>query len=196
MAEVVGLVASVAGIAAAAAAALKASAALLEVARTLGAAGHEIEDFAINIRSFASVLQLGIGSVRRCTKKGSSAKVIKYLEELEVLDQLAFQSKRTNRKIKRAWKHTKSVRSNLTFVTRIKWYFAKPEVQALHPEMETLKTSLLVVMQSVRLEEMKEGEDNEETRLEMYAIYDIYTTLSNLSNVKQRRSQETDQSSD
>jgi hypothetical protein len=195
MAEGIALAAGIVGIAGAAATALKVSASLLTVAQSLGAACEEIEDFAMSIRFFSTVLTMGISSVRSCTKKGSSSKVLKYCEEFEVLDQLELRAKRTTRKIERAWKHTESIRSSLSVVTRIRWYFAKPEVQALHPEMETLKTSLLIVMQSVKLEEMRQGEDNEETRLEMCAISETYPSLSGyLANAKQRRTQEPDQS--
>ncbi|CZR61695.1 uncharacterized protein PAC_11592 [Phialocephala subalpina] len=175
MAEVIALTASILAIAGAATTALRVSSSLHKVARSLEAAGDDIEDFSINIRAFASIIQLGIGSLNRCTAKRSSPEVMKYLEDHEVLDQLAEQSKRTSQKIKLAWKRTKTVRSNLTMLTRIKWYFAKPKVQALQPEMETLKTSLLVVMQSIRLEEMQQGEDSEETRQEMQVTHQFFT---------------------
>jgi hypothetical protein len=167
MAEVIALASSILAITGAATTALRVSASLLKIARSLATAGDEIEDFAINIRAFAAIIQLGIGSVNRCTAKRSSSEVMRYLEDHEVLDQLAVQSNRTSQKIKSAWKRTKTVRSSLTVLTRIKWYLAKPEVQALQPEMETLKTSILVVMQSIRLEEIQQGEDSEETRQEM-----------------------------
>ena len=167
MAEAIGLAASIVAIGSAAATALKVSRSLRKVARTLDAAGHDIEDFALKIRAFVSIIQYGVGSLQRYTMKSSSSEVMKYLEDLEVLELMALQSNRTTAKIKLVWRHTKSIQSSLTVLTRIKWYFAKPEVEALQPEMETLKTSLLLVMQSIRLEETQQGEDNEETRQEM-----------------------------
>jgi hypothetical protein len=174
MAEVIALTSSILAIAGAATTALRVSASLRKVARSLETAGDDIEDFAINIRAFALIIKLGMSSLNRCAAKRSSSEVMRYLEDFEVLDQLAVQSNRISQRIKSAWKRTKAVRSSLTMVTRIKWYLAKPEVQALQPEMETLKTSLLLVMQSIRLEKMQQGEDSEETRQEMQVAPSFY----------------------
>jgi hypothetical protein len=168
MAEAIGLASSIIAIGAAATTALKVSRSMRQVARTIEAAGDEIEEFSMKIRAFASIIQFGVASLRRYATRCSSSKVMKYLEDLEVLENMALQSNRTTLKIKLAGRHTKSIQSSLTVLTRIKWYLAKPEVEALQPEMETLKTSLLVVMQSIQLEETQQGEDNEETRREMY----------------------------
>ena len=89
MAEVIALTSSILAIAGAATTALRVSASLRKVARSLETAGDDIEDFAINIRAFALIIKLGMSSLNRCAAKRSSSEVMRYLEDFEVLDQLA-----------------------------------------------------------------------------------------------------------
>lgn len=86
------MTASLIAIGTAAGTALKISKSLYDLARTYKSAAEEIENFALDLRSFASVVQLGQDSLERHRKKSPLSEIIKYIESLDVLNQLAAQS--------------------------------------------------------------------------------------------------------
>lgn len=59
------------------------------------------------------------------------------------------------------------MRSDIKLFTKIKWIFRKGEVKALRPEMESLKSSLQLLIHCIMLEEMQQEEMADETREEM-----------------------------
>jgi len=158
---------SIAGLASAA---LKTSMALYGFARELEAASEDIEQFALDIRTFASITQMGHSTLSLYYTKEPTSSVLDYIKELEILDLLAKQSRRTRKKIKNAWRQTESVQSSLKFVTRVKWIFRKKEIKVLYPDMESLKSSLLLVMAYVNWEVAQKKGDSEETRREMQVL--------------------------
>jgi len=153
-----------------ASAALKTSTALYRFSRGIEAASDDIEQFALDIRTFASIMQMGHSTLSLHYAKEPTSPVLNYVKELEILDLLAEQSRRTKHRIKRAWHQTKSVQSSHRLLTRLKWMSRKKEIKALYPDMESLKSSLLLVMAYVSWEVAHKRKDSEETRQEMQVL--------------------------
>jgi arginine deiminase len=150
------LTASLIAIGTAATTALQISKSLYDFARAYKSAGEEIENFALDLRSFASVVQLGQDSLDRHRKNAPFSQVIRYIESLDVLNQLASQSSRTTTNIERVWQQTQSLQTD-TLVTKVKWMAKKSEVRRLKPDMESLKSSLHLVMAAVTMEALQQS---------------------------------------
>jgi len=172
MGDPISFTASLLAIASAAGVALGVSVSLYDFARAVQAASDDIEDFALDIRAFGSIIQLGHDSLKRYCSRGIASPVLKYLDELELVEQLAAQSKRTKKHINRTWNKTKSIESDFDVITRMKWYFRRADVLALRPEMEALKTSLILITNYIAIEAATHREDTKETREEMYVSKD------------------------
>ncbi|KAH6999466.1 hypothetical protein EDB80DRAFT_724728 [Ilyonectria destructans] len=159
------LTASLIAIGTAATTALQISKSFCDLARGYKSAAEEIEDFALDLRAFASVVQLGQDSLERHRKKSPLSEVIRYIESCDVLNQLASQSKRTTTNIERVWQHTRSLQSD-NLLTKVKWMARKSEVRGLKPDMESLKSSLHLVMAAVTMEALQQN-DSEDAQEEM-----------------------------
>lgn len=79
------LAASLIAIGIAATIALQISKSLYNFAKAYKSAGVEIENFALDLRSFALVVQLSQDSLERHRKKAPFSQVIRYIESLDIL---------------------------------------------------------------------------------------------------------------
>jgi hypothetical protein len=170
MADPLSLAASIVAIGGAAATALKISIALCDAARTVREAADDIESFSLDVRSFALVAQLGHDSLERHQRRSPLSHVLQYIESHNVIEQLAKQSERTKDRLEKAWKSANTLESSGKLVTKFRWMMKKGQIQGLKPEMESLKTSLQVVMSSIMMEFLQQKENSEENREEMYDL--------------------------
>jgi hypothetical protein len=162
-----GFSASLIAIAGAAGTAVKTSIWLYQLARAVEAANEDIEKFALDIRTFASIVQMAHDLLKRYHTTEPDSHILNYVMELKILDSLAEQSKLTKKRINGAWRQTESVQSSIKMITRIKWIFRTGEVKALYPDMESLKSSLLLMMTFVNFEVAQKRGDSKETHQEM-----------------------------
>lgn len=170
MADPLSLTASIIAIGGAAVAALKISIALCDIARNVNEAADDIENFSLDVRSFALVVQLGHDSLERHQRRSPLSHVLQYIESNNVIEQLAKQSERTKDRLEKAWKSTDSLEGGVKLVNKFRWMLKKEEIRGLKPEMESLKTSLQVVMSSIMMEFLQQKEDSEDIREEMYEL--------------------------
>lgn len=148
-------------------AALKYSISFYELARAVKSASDDIERFALDIRFFGTLMKTGYRCLETYYAKEPNSQVLNYFEELQIIASLSEQSKRTKKRIRRAWHRADSVPSGFKIVTRLKWIFRKGEVEAIYPDMERLKTSLQLIMTFVNFEAVQKRGDSEEARREM-----------------------------
>ena len=178
MTDPLSLSASLIAISGLAGAALKTSITLYEFWKSLEAASDDIEQFALDIRTFASITQMGHATLSLHYEKEPTSPILEYFKQLEILDLLAEQSRRVRKRIRLARRHTESVQSSLKLVTRLKWIYRKNEVKALYPDMESLKSTLILAMAYVNWEVAQKRGDSEETRQEMqvpFVLMDVCT---------------------
>jgi hypothetical protein len=61
----------------------------------------------------------------------------------------------------------KSLTSSISLKTKLKWLFRRTEVEALGPKMESVKTSLNLIMTIVTLETVSQKDFSKEVKREM-----------------------------
>ncbi len=152
MAEVAGLIASVATLLSVASTAISVSRSLFKLASEAGPIEAEIYQFALQIRSFAVISNLAHESLDSNCARESKSQVLDYMNTHRVLDQLSEESKQVKERIRRVRPQIRSLLSKLGIITRIKWVIRKSDILGLGPDMESIKTSLLLVINIVKLE--------------------------------------------
>lgn len=171
MAETLALAGSIIAIVQIAGAATKLSQSLYTTARKAGSAKEDIETFAMDISAFASIIRVAHDSIRGHCQKESNSAVLRYIWEHDILGQLVEQATRIRKHIKAVRPQIQDLRGRLTVVNHVRWtLFNRPDVKALHPEMECVKTNLLVVMHVMSLElaqQRQQKHQSHETRREM-----------------------------
>ncbi|TAQ88630.1 hypothetical protein B7494_g3054 [Chlorociboria aeruginascens] len=158
MAELAGLFASIIAIVGVAGTATKLSISLYKAAREAGAAGNDIKEFALKVQSFASIMEVAHGTLQKSCSQNPSSTFLKQVQDKAILDQLTTQSRDVVGNIKVLEPKISALGNNLTLISRFRWLLRKSEVQALGPKMETVKTSLILVMQMANLEILLSGE--------------------------------------
>lgn len=172
MAEALALTGSIFTIVQIAGAATKLSRSLYATARKAGSAKGEIEKFAMDINTFASIIRVAHDSIRGHCRKESNSAVLRYIREHDILGQLIEQATRIGKHIEAVRPQIQDLRGRLKVVNYLRWIIInRPDVKALHPEMECVKTNLLVVMHIMALElaqQRKQEDQSDETRQEMW----------------------------
>jgi hypothetical protein len=171
MAEVIGLVASITAIVGAAGAAARLSRTLYRISRAAGSTKRDIEMHAANTASFSSAIQATRELLQIHFPKHPQASGMSIVEESKVLENVEVQSDLVTSHIEEVQIQVRSIRSSYGWYTGLKWYFLKSDVQSVSLEMETLKSSLSLLLQLVKLETELQKEPSRETRHEMYVPY-------------------------
>jgi hypothetical protein len=139
----VSLTASPIAIGTAATTALRISKSLCDLAESYKSAAEDIENFAQDLKMFASVIQLGQDSIERHRKKAPTSRVMQYIESLDIMHQLALQSKRTTKNVERVWQQTETLKLE-KLLTKVKWMMKKSEVRGLKPDLEVSKLASIL----------------------------------------------------
>jgi hypothetical protein len=162
MAEVVGLAASLVAIAGAAHTALKLAKSIRRLSRDLGAARKDIRNFSREIEAFSSIIGAAQYSLKTHSREPQPpSKVLVFIQERKLLDQLVDQSDRVIDHIEEIRPHIKSLKSSISFITRLKWIRRRKDMMALGPKMESVKTSLSLVITLVTLETLMQSIKNQ-----------------------------------
>jgi hypothetical protein len=166
--EVIGLAASIIAIGQAAQIALRMSRSMRHLSRKLGAVQDDIRGFARDIETFSSVISAAHFSLH-CNylpEKTPSA-VFRHMEHSNVLGLLVEQSNGVINHIGELKPRIKSLTSSISLKTKLKWLFRRTEVEALGPKMESVKTSLNLIMTIVTLETVSQKDFSKEVKREM-----------------------------
>ena len=171
MAEAIALVGTIFTIVQISGAAMKLSRSLYATARKAGSAKEDIQKFAMDINAFASIIRVAHDSIRGHCQKESNSAVLRYIREHDILGQLVEQATRIRKHIEAVRPQIQDLRGRFTVINHFRWIlFNRGDVKALHPEMECLKTNLLVVMHTMSLElaqQRQQEHPSDEIRREM-----------------------------
>jgi hypothetical protein len=167
MAEVFALTGTIIAIVQIAGAATKLSKSLYRTAHKAGSAKDDIQAFAMDIGAFASVIRVAHDALLAHCDKESNSAVLRYVRDHNVLGQLIQQSVRIRKHIEAVRPRIQDLRGRFSMINHAKWILKRDEVKALHPQMECVKTNLLVMMHVVALEVAQQGEQSDVTRREM-----------------------------
>lgn len=163
--------------------AAKLSKSLYRTARSASSARKDIETLSMHIEAFSSVVMAAYVSLKHYSHEQARSTVVDYVEEHQVLETLRVQSEHVTQRIKKLRPQIKAIPSSISILAKAKWLFQKSEVLALYPEMESVKTNLILLLNTLRLGAIEEGigtgekmnELAEETAEEMYVQKTLQT---------------------
>lgn len=159
MAEILGLIGSGVAILQVAEAATKLSKSLFHLARRIKSASEEIKDFAMQTQLFAGVIGAAHASLQQHNRsQGSESPVLRYIDNAGVLGKLVAASDRVTEHTKSLMPRLRALRSRLDLLTRIKWVMQREAVEAMGPKMESVKTSLILIITVISLEKGNQQE--------------------------------------
>ena len=135
------------------AAAIEWSRNIYEVAHEIKHAREEVEYFANEVFSFGSAILLAKESLDRQSEKQNAAATIGRMKGLrKLIKAVTFQSKSINRRIKNTFTQLDTMSITFDILCRIKWYFHKTDVKWLSVQMNSVQTTMNLVVASVTLE--------------------------------------------
>lgn len=168
MAEGIALAASITALVGVAGTAAKVSKSLIRAARDIKYADEDIHKFAVDIRTFASIIKIAHHVLHRRVSNPNLSEVLEYLDRFKVLDDLLGKSQNIEDSMKKVKPKIKSLVSSVGLWTRVKWlFFNKDEILKFGPQMESVKTSLIIIMDIVKMDEINRVPQTDETREEM-----------------------------
>lgn len=153
MAEIVALAASVTAMVQAVEMLTKGSRKLYRLAKKIKAAKREIEDFASETQLFAGVIGAAHQALQQSIQsQGSDSPVLLYIQNSQAVENLGMASRRVVDDMQKLIPRLQVLRSQYRLWVRIRWVMQKAEVAAMGPRMESIKTSLLLIMSSISFE--------------------------------------------
>jgi hypothetical protein len=152
MAEAVLVIGLISGIGSIASAAIKLSRMLRRIAKDIGSVEEEVVDFAKNVAIFSSVIWVANESLQHHCSQGGPTATISRIRNERIMEQLCDQSIAVNRRIGRVGHQLKGLKSRFDFISRLKWRSWKPEVRELSLKMESVKSSLNLLVCAIALE--------------------------------------------
>ena len=177
MAEIIGLVSGLITVAGLVRTAFRTSQALYEFAEQVHSASEDIEKFALDMRNFGYLIDIGRDCLERFRSTCEpSSPLLRNFQKLKMIECLAEESKFTKESIRRARRKTcvgpttDSTRSWTRKYNDMKWVFRKKHLNALYPSMERLKSNFALIMLYVNFEMAQKRGDSEETRQELQVL--------------------------
>ena len=148
------------------------------LAEEVSSAREDIEKFALDMRNFGFVIEMGHSCLDRfCSTCEPTSPLFTYFKDLEVLESLAEQVKLTRKSIRHVRSKTVGARSRYETFAHIKWVFRKKYLDSVYPGMERLKSNFSLMMAYVNFEVAQKREDSKETRLELQVQHFINVLL-------------------
>lgn len=168
--EVVGFVAAVGSIAKAGQVAAKFVMTLHKVAKESGKVGERIERASWIFTTFEKSVGAAQMSIEFRCPRNTGSPVIQYIEENGCVRSLIDLSNNITEEMKGLSKRVKSLPSRFNLRTSWKWNKLKPDIMDLHPQMESMKTTFMLVLHIITLEHVlakSHGRPSEEYEKEM-----------------------------
>lgn len=127
---------------------------LYRFARNASTAREDVRRFASQVRTFADTIDLAQVSLDRHISAYADSPIIAYISTRAVLHNIAQQALQIFGRFQDSRDLVRSMDSDFGLWARFKWSLRKATVLELFPEMENVKTSLLLLMTTAQLESL------------------------------------------
>lgn len=152
MAEVIALSASLAGVLQLVGYGYKFARTLTKFSQQVGSGSDEIDRFTAQVQFFSQTVGLAQVSLSRHVADYEESPVITYIRAHHVLDDLSTESKVVEQRLRVARHWILSMRHQHKIVVVLKWIWRKRSIMQLCPLMESIKTSMALIMSTAHFE--------------------------------------------
>lgn len=125
---------------------------LYRLAADAGAASDEVNRFATQVETFSNTIKVAQFGLRQYCTEHTNYPVVIYISELRVLDGVNSEAKHVQQHLQAIARQVKALRSRSVLWTRFKWLWNKSSILDLHPGLESVKTSLNLLLATTQLE--------------------------------------------
>jgi hypothetical protein len=152
MAEVLAITGGLAAALQLSSCAKKFATALYRFADDAGTAGLEVERFANQVRSFSETVTVAHGTLSHFCSENPRSPVVVYISSNDVLKNIGTEAMAVQAHLRQIQHQVVGLRSSVTLWASVKWSFKKSSILELSPEMESVKTSLILVITTAHFE--------------------------------------------
>lgn len=152
MAEIIAITASVAGIMQLAQYGLKVADTLQRFSGQLGSTSQDVKRFAAQVRSFSQIIGLAEVSLLDHCASYSESHVLDYIIKHKILDGLSGESEIVRDRLSDVRHRVSSMNSKVRLLSIFKWMLYRESILELAGEMESVKSSVGLVLAIVQLE--------------------------------------------
>jgi len=152
--EVLGVVGGLAAVLQLANAASRCASTLIRFSKNAGSASLEIAHLANQINTFHQSVHVAHLALSRHCSAYTESPVIAYIASSDLLGGLGDESRYVRTQVKEARKRIVSMESKYRLWAAIRWSFSRDSILGLSPQMDSIKHSLTLVMQTAQLEVM------------------------------------------
>ncbi|KAL0932333.1 uncharacterized protein CTRU02_213286 [Colletotrichum truncatum] len=153
MAEIVGIVASLAAIIQLIEYGEKLSRQLYKFSDFIKFKAEEVEECAARTQLFSDTVNLARSTLDKYCEENKKSAVIEYISSSHILPSLNKTCASVTRRLYRATRQVKGLRSGGSgLITFIRWWYQKDAIMVLFPEMDSYKTTLMLLMHSAQME--------------------------------------------
>lgn len=141
---------------------------LIELARSIKYADEAIGDFGVAIKLFADQIEIAHDTLLSECSKPNPSLIFDFLRKRKVMKDLRRQSKYIEECIGRVDPKIQSLPSSIDLVTRLKWvFFKEADIRNIERRMDSVKISLMLIMQLVSMDAALHQVQTDETREHM-----------------------------
>jgi hypothetical protein len=123
---------------------------LYRFARDAGLAGREVERFANQVQSFSDTVGLAHGTLSQFCSENPTSRVVVFISSKNVLKNIGTEAMAVRAHLRQIQHQVIGLRSTVTLWASFKWSIKKSSILELTPEMESVKTSLGLVLACVQ----------------------------------------------
>ncbi|AEO63036.1 uncharacterized protein THITE_2084540 [Thermothielavioides terrestris NRRL 8126] len=127
---------------------------LSQFARHAGAAGFEVERFANQVEAFSDAVELAQLILSRHLHRNQESSVVTYIRRQNILDIIGTEANIVQRRLRATQDQVMGLESRSVVLASIKWLLRRSSIMQLSPEMESVKSTLSLLVDIAQLEDV------------------------------------------
>ena len=133
-----------------------------------GAAAAEVERFANQVRTFSDTVEVAEQTLSRYCRDNPASPLVVFMDRRKVLANIDSEATTVRTHLRAVRDQVIGMKSRSILWASIKWSWKKSSILELSPEMESVKTSLSLLMVTAQFEAMvRSGNDNDRLKKTM-----------------------------
>lgn len=151
MAEVLAVVGGIAAVVQLATSARRCARFLRRFAADAGGAADEVERFAIQIKTFSDTIGVSQFTISSFCNKNPRSPMVAFIASHRVIENIINDAEHVQNHLEAIQDQVEGISSRFPLLVSIMWAFRKSSFRELYPEMESVKTSLSLLMLNTQL---------------------------------------------
>jgi hypothetical protein len=123
-----------------------------DVSETVASSRTQIMTFGFNVLTFSDAISVACRSLTEHCTENSDLRAIRTINSNNSVANLNKYAKIIIIRIEKIRPNMEQLQTKFSWLSRIKWYYKRPEVEGLRLDMESFKSTLVLILATVALE--------------------------------------------